>query len=277
MSKEKLRTLLRTSEGRKKIAAAMTPRQNRVPEHLKETKEELLTRYIKTPKGRAKIAASMKQPILNRVWLESIAKLLTGFIREYPCAYVIENGQVVSVDVPTYPGETLEGEAKLQGYPNIGWAFDRALDLIVTDVKALAADRLLQLLREVPGRPQGIAAPRIDLALDEVYDKLPAFRVVMDGRGYASLVKDQKVRMTERGEPKLLACGCPKPRGPLSYPKTLIVCTRAAAGEVWAFSGHAGFHEIDLELEVLRDRVKWKANLKLGIGDPSLIYQVEVP
>lgn len=236
-----------------------------------ELTEKIFQQLYKSPEGLRTLSVSAKRPMLLRHHYSSVARKVWGRFDETTATrgYAPFADTVCNVDLVSHSGKNLEGESLLPKYERLSDSYERAMDQVVRTVGGLEVDLFTQLLRTTPGI-QTVEAFSIGAGLDKILESEKLLAIVLDAKQLASLVKAKQAKS-------------PWPKNVLGHGRPflygeqrdvhLLVC-REAAGEVWAFVEGSGVADMDVDLEVSRDSVKWKANLKLAVVDSSKIFRV---
>jgi len=225
-----------------------------------DNKDKFLQALCRTPQGMAKVRASLYSPMLQRWFYRSIAfKIFCRNASDFRCAYVPSDAGAVSVDVPSYSGESLEGEETISG-SSLWAAFTKAQSNIVDQIVHWETKCLLQLLRGLPGYE--LVTGDFNTCLDQIKQKVCVRGVVLGAESPA-------VREWFKRSGSFYPHGCPPERRdvPLYY-------NRYTQGECWVLGDRAGFCDHQLEFEVHPFRLKWRATLGLGIANPEEVFKV---
>lgn len=239
--------------------------------------ESLLRPLFRSPEGRAKIATSLRVPVLRR-WHGPLSvpaslwpPLKEGSLElpsEPCCAYVISDREFQSVDLSFYPGATKKGKAFLPMHMRLAEALGEAQTQITQELIRWEHETFFELLRRVPGKPGAIEAPDLERACDKVQDEVEVRGFVVSE---PDLLRMQHLKGYEQFRPS---------QGALwtyagSYRDSSVFVSKQAE-EMWAFVDGAGILASDIHFEVCRGRVNWKAVLKMGVTDPSKIFEIKV-
>lgn len=240
--------------------SGMTPDEIDVLIKTPEGKDKFLRALSRTPEGRAKITTSLYRPMMSRWSYRSIArKLLCDNHLFHRSVWVPSKEGVVSADTAMYSGEVLEGEEVIKG-SSLWEAFERAQRNIVNEVVSWETTLFLQLLHGLPRHE--VLVGDFDKCLDEIKKKVVVRGIVLDSR-------DPLVQAAVESRDLAFYRSVPYEHRNVQ----LFFNRDIRGGERWVLGTRAGFQIDNLEFEVLPFRLKWKATLQLGIGNPKEVFQ----